>query len=182
MRHQSVLFRRRRLRAGGPGAGAGPHRHPDPVTVPPRGRAARVVVVEGRPGGVVVATTPEQVDDLLAEFLSRGAVQSEVHGMVDVHEQLGHRRGQLEAHRLPKAVCAQVPEHPEEENRSMALNSTSGFSFISDPGKKTKNKKQKKDNSKQTKTVGFNFVLLYLFPTDLRDMIIMIIMIMSLKL
>ena len=74
-----------------------------------------VVRVQGGPGGVVVPPAPQQVDDLLAELLPRGAVQAEVHGVVDVHEQLHHRLGQLELHRLPQPVVPVLPEGGDDE-------------------------------------------------------------------
>ena len=47
--------------------------------------------------------------------MSRGAVQAEVGRVVDVHEQLGHRLGQLEARRGLGRVLPLVPERRHDQ-------------------------------------------------------------------
>ena len=51
------------------------------------------VVGQGR-GGPLLAT--HHADHLATELVARGAVQEEVDGVIDVHEQLGHREDQLQ--------------------------------------------------------------------------------------
>ena len=81
-----------------------------------RGGDFGVVGVEGRPGraGRSLPSAGEHLSDLLAELVSRGAVQEEVGRVVDVHEQLGHRAGQLELHGLAQRTLV-LPEGPDDE-------------------------------------------------------------------
>lgn len=56
--------------------------------------------VDSTPLTTVLA--PEEVEDLLPEFVASGAVEEEVNGMVDVHEELRERSGQVFLSRKPK--------------------------------------------------------------------------------
>ena len=77
---------------------------------------AGVLRLNGRPGRVWrLLLAAQQVHDLLAELVARGAVEKEVDGVVDVHEQLRHRLGQLELGDLPEGVLVLLPESRDDQ-------------------------------------------------------------------